>query len=196
MGSLLFHTATLKFTRQHSEGVQNRPVGVDSSGEGVTSRCSNNGDGWRSKLVYSTFPTLGQDQAEYIWKLSINTTFHSVFSLELALWTECQCRELAVSQATHLQQEVQFPTVFKFREASRDIILNTVLCMCEKTVLNGHGVEGGKQKGEFQVGEKNMEFFVQEREVNGEEFDPFLSTHFILSQQHDKLIFHRYLPFL
>lgn len=34
----------------------------------------------------------------------------------------------------------------------------------------------------IQVSERTWDFFVYRREVNNEEFDPFLTTHFILSQ--------------
>lgn len=51
----------------------------------------------------------------------------------------------------------------------------------EKTLLHGHGAEGGKQKGEFKSMKRTWNSLFGGL-VNSEEFDPFLSTHFILSQ--------------
>lgn len=41
---------------------------------------------------------------------------------------------------------------------------------------------GWEVEGRIQIGEKNVEFFVQAKAMNSEESDPFLSNHFILSQ--------------
>lgn len=47
------HTSSLKLSRLHLEGIQSglEVEGMDSPGELVTSRCSENGHGKRSKLV-------------------------------------------------------------------------------------------------------------------------------------------------